>query len=600
VDANEHNHLPAARLRIMNNQIAGAPATRTTVRESVRDTMPAARILAAQAFSRAAGAPLVHGNHIRLLKDAGENYTAWLDAIYAAEQIIHFENYIFRSDTIGWRFAEALVSKAKSGVRVRVLYDWLGALTETSSEFWQKLREGGVEVRCFNPPRFDSPLGWVSRLHRKSLCVDNQVAFVSGLCIGQMWIGYPDRNIPPWRDTGVEIWGPVVADVVQAFAHAWAAAGPELSEDELPAPDSIPAVGSVDLRILGSVASTAGLYRLEQLITVLAQKTIWLTDAYYVGSTSYVQALRHAAMDGVDVRLLVPGSSGDLTFLRPISRAGYRPLLEAGVRVFEWNGSMLHAKTAVADGRWARVGSSNLNMASWLGNWELDVAVENVEFARQMEEMYLKDLENATEIVLGDKNRVRAVESPAGTGGRERRRFRRSGGSASRLTASAIRVGNTVGAAITSRLVLGAAEAKIMTSGGVVLIALAMIALLQPLLLVVPFSLIAGWMGISLLMKARVLRNTSMKHSQSDRQTNGRENSPYPENHYGPSTDTDREPAVQEDGRSAQEPSSGPGDFVDAAGRDTPSGEAPHEQNHDPLPEPLHERKEAAVAPGSH
>jgi cardiolipin synthase len=566
--------------------------------------MPAARILAAQAFSRAAGAPLVHGNHIRLLKDAGENYTAWLDAIYAAEQTIHFENYIFRSDTIGWRFAEAFISKAQSGVSVRVLYDWLGALTETSSQFWQKLREGGVDVRCFNPPRFDSPLGWVSRLHRKSLCVDSQVAFVSGLCIGQMWVGYPERNIPPWRDTGVEIWGPVVADVVQAFAHAWAEAGPELPRDELPRPDSIPATGLVDLRILGSVASTAGLYRLEQLIAVLAQKTLWLTDAYFVGSTSYVQALRGAAMDGVDVRLLVPGSSGDLIFLRPISRAGYRPLLEAGVRVFEWNGSMLHAKTAVADGRWARVGSSNLNMASWLGNWELDVVVENAEFAGQMEEMYLKDLENATEIVLADKNRVRPVEAPAGTASPQdrRQRPRRSGGSASRLTASAIRVGNTVGAAITSRLVLGAAEAKIMTSGGIVLLALAMIALLQPLLLVIPFSLIAGWIGVSLLMKAQALRNTSRKRRLSDRQANGEEDSLFCENQHDVSPHADHEPASAKNSEPARESSvgsAGPADLPDSAGRRASADETPNGQNAEQLPEPVQERKKTPSIPGS-
>lgn len=214
-------------------------------------------------------------------------------------------------------------------------------------------------------------------------------------------------------------------------------------------------------------------------------------------------------MDNVDVRLLVPGSSGDLKFLRPISRAGYRPLLEAGVRVFEWNGSMLHAKTAVADGRWARVGSSNLNMASWLGNWELDIAVENLDFAQKMEQMYLEDLENSTEIVLNKKNRVRPIVDQLPH--RPRRQYgvvRRRSGSASRLTAGALRVGNTVGAAITSRLVLGAAEAKIMFFGGVTLLALTVIALLEPLLMVIPFSLLAGWIGISLLIQAhRLHRN---------------------------------------------------------------------------------------------
>jgi cardiolipin synthase len=228
-------------------------------------------------------------------------------------------------------------------------------------------------------------------------------------------------------------------------------------------------------------------------------------------------------MDGVDVRLLVPGSSGDLRFLRPISRAGYRPLLEAGVRVFEWNGSMLHAKTAVADGRWARVGSSNLNLASWIGNWELDVAVENLEFGEEMEQMYLQDLDNATEIVLSEKNRVRPVAGPRSNkpampelkGLRQPRR-----GSASRLTAGAIRVGNTVGAAITSKLVLGAAEAKIMLFGGAVLLSLALASLMHPLLIVVPFGLISGWIGLSLLIKAYHLH----ANGKDDTALNGQSN----------------------------------------------------------------------------
>jgi cardiolipin synthase len=481
---------------------------RDTSRETPREDA-SARIMAAQAFSRAGGAPLVHGNSIRLLKDASENYPAWLEAIRSAEKNVYFENYIIRDDAIGQRFADALIAKAKEGVRVRLLYDWLGGLTETSSSFWHRLSDGGVEVRCFNPMRFDSPLAWLSRLHRKSVCVDDRVAFVSGLCVGQMWDGYPERNIAPWRDTGVELRGPVVADVIKSFARAWAETGPEIPADELPAPDSIPISGHVDVRVLGNFAAAAGLYRLEQLITVLAQKTLWLTDAYFVGTTSYVQALRGAAMDDVDVRLLVPGSSGDLKFLRPISRAGYRPLLEAGVRVFEWNGSMLHAKTAVADGRWARVGSSNLNMASWLGNWELDVAVEDFNFAQKMEQMYLDDLENSTEIVLNKKNRVRPVaDQPPHHPRHQPAAVRRRSGSASRLTAGALRVGNTVGAAITSRLVLGAAEAKIMFFGGVTLLALTAMALLEPLLMVIPFSLLAGWIGVSLLIQAyRLHRN---------------------------------------------------------------------------------------------
>ena len=141
--------------------------------------------------------------------------------------------------------------------------------------------------------------------------------------------------------------------------------------------DRSPPEGEVALRVVAATSGTAGLFRLDTLVAALARKTLWLTDAYYAGTSAYVQALRAAARDGVDVRLLVPGRGSDIALMQAISRAGYRPLLEAGVRVFEWNGPMLHAKTAVADARWARVGSTNLNLASWIGNRELDVVVED-------------------------------------------------------------------------------------------------------------------------------------------------------------------------------------------------------------------------------
>jgi cardiolipin synthase A/B len=478
------------------------------LRQEVRDAISPMRMLAEQAFSRTAGAPLVPGNTIRLLKDAGDNYPAWLEAIRSAKQTIYFESYFIYDDAVGHQFADALIAKAREGVHVRLLHDWLGGLGKTSARFWRRLREGGIEVRCFNPPRGDSPLGWLSRDHRKSICVDQRVAFVTGLCVGRMWIGAPERAIDPWRDTGIEVRGPAVADIMRAFAQTWAEAGPVLPADELPDRDSISPAGDVMLRVVASIPNLAGLYRLDQLIAAVARKTLWLTDAYFVGTTNYVQALRAAAMDEVDVRLLVPGSS-DIPILVPLSRAGYRPLLEAGVRVFEWNGSMLHAKTAVADGRWARVGSSNLNVASWIGNWELDVAVEDEAFAHAMEEMYLDDLTHATEIVLSEKQRIRSTGRPAPRPSGDRQRS----GSAGRVAAGAISVSNMIGAAITNRRVLGPAEAKITVLAGTVLLAVAAVAMLWPLLLVVPLTLFAVWMAIALLIKAYRLHRAARGHS---------------------------------------------------------------------------------------
>jgi cardiolipin synthase A/B len=472
--------------------------------EQVRGATSPMRLLAEQVFSRVAGAPLVPGNRLRLLRDARENFPTWLEAMRSAAQTIHFENFIMYDDDVGQEFADVLLAKAQEGVRVRLLYDWLGCIGKTSSRFWRRLMGGGVEVRCFNPPRVDSPVGWLSRNHRKSISVDHRVAFVSGLCVGRKWVGEPKRGTEPWRDTGVEVRGPAVADIVRAFAQAWAEAGPLLGADELPDYDAIPPAGDVMVRVVASMPNVAGLYRLDQLIAAVARRSLWLTDAYFVGTTSYVQALRAAALDGVDVRLLVPGSS-DIPVIVSLSRAGYRPLLEAGVRVFEWNGSMLHAKTAVADGRWARVGSSNLNATSWISNWELDVAVEDEPFAHAMQDMYLDDLTHATEIVLSERQRVRPswspVPSPAGRRSRS--------GSAGRVAAGALSVSNTIGAAITNRRLLGPAEAKIMVWAGVVLLIIAALAALWPLLLVVPFTLVAIWLSVAFLIQAYRLRHAA-------------------------------------------------------------------------------------------
>ena len=198
------------------------------------------RLLADQAFSRTAGAPLVGGNQVRLLKDAAENFPAWLDAIRSAERSIFFESYIVGDDATGREFRDALAERARAGVRVRVLHDWLGSPGKFVPGFWRPLLAAGASVRAFNPPRFDSPLGWLSRDHRKSICVDGSVAFVSGLCVDAAWHGDPAAGKEAWRDTGIEIRGPAVADVERAFAQVWAATGVQLGNDELTDPASIP------------------------------------------------------------------------------------------------------------------------------------------------------------------------------------------------------------------------------------------------------------------------------------------------------------------------------------------------------------------------
>ncbi|MET0442925.1 MAG: phospholipase D-like domain-containing protein, partial [Casimicrobiaceae bacterium] len=344
---------------------------------------------------------------MKLLLDARENFPAWLASIAAAKEYILFESYIIADDGVGHQFIDALAERASKGVRVCVVYDWLG-----STKFrrpWEPLRAAGAEIRCFNPPSVESPLAWLTRDHRKSIVVDGEIAYVSGLCVSSVWEGNRAKRLQPWRDTGVELRGESVADIEAAFAQVWrACAGGPLTL-RAPTPHT---TGEVRVRVIAGVPNSASTYRTDLLVASLAREHLWLTDAYFVGTSAYTQALRAAASDGVDVRLLVPGAS-DVPAVSPLSRAGYRALLEGGVRVFEWNGTMLHAKTAVADCRWSRVGSTNLNLVSWMSNYELDVAIEDRAFSEAMAAQYERDLEQATEVVLTRRNRVRRTEPRA-------------------------------------------------------------------------------------------------------------------------------------------------------------------------------------------
>src|SRR6476661_280065 len=217
--------------------------------------------IASRAFSRTAGAPLIPGNHVRLLRDAQENYPGWLEAISRAQQHVHFESYIIHEDDTGREFADALIAEAREGVHVRLIYDWMGGFGKTSRHFWNRLRAAGVDVRCYNPPHFDSPFGWLSRDHRKMLAVDGRVGFITGLCVGRMWVGDPKKHLQPWRDTGVEVRGPAVSQIEEAFAQIWAMMGEAIPESELSSDDNHVTVGNMDMRVVASLPATAGMIR---------------------------------------------------------------------------------------------------------------------------------------------------------------------------------------------------------------------------------------------------------------------------------------------------------------------------------------------------
>lgn len=356
-----------------------------------------------RALDRAAGARTIEGNQVDLLIDGPVTYEAMLEAIGEARRTIHFENYIFRSDSIGQCFAEALAARAREGLEVRVIYDWLGSIA-TRGKFWRRLRDAGVDVRPFNPPKVLAAFANISRDHRKLVVADRGRAILGGLCIGDEWIGAPERGIKPWRDTAVDIYGPAAASLDDAFAVTWRDAGkmPDTLDHDSGrhrVPDQPPGeAGDARLRVIAGRPGRERAYKVLEILAAAAVERLWITDAYTVPPPRLFQAFIDAARDGVDIRLLVPGSS-DVGIVRNLTRIGYRDLLRAGVRIYEWLGPMLHAKTLVADGRWARVGTSNLNASSLLGNYELDVIVDDRKLAHRMEDQFRKDIARSSEIL---------------------------------------------------------------------------------------------------------------------------------------------------------------------------------------------------------
>jgi cardiolipin synthase len=319
-----------------------------------------------------------------------------LALIEGAERWVHLENYIIRADRTGRRFAEALIGRARAGVRARVLYDALGSLG-TSGSYWRRLVAAGVEVRAFHPIVSLHPFSILARDHRKLLVTDGAQAMVGGLCIGDEWAGNPERHRRPWRDTMVRVSGPAAAALDRTFGRIWRRAGPALPPEELAAAPA-PRGGST-VRIVEGVPRRARVYRTVELLAATAAERLWITDAYLVAPAPLYAGLLDAAKGGVDVRILVPGTS-DLPVLRSFTRGGYRELLRAGVRIFEYQGPMVHAKTMLVDQVWARVGSTNLNVSGLLTNYELDLVAECEALTAELAAQFEQDLASSREIVL--------------------------------------------------------------------------------------------------------------------------------------------------------------------------------------------------------
>lgn len=329
-----------------------------------------------------------------------------IEMIEGATDFVSLESYIFMSDSIGQRFSDALVAAAQRGVRVRVIADWIGS-KETGRSFWNGMRAGGVEVSIFNPPGFQAWLGLLPRDHRKLLVVDGKVGLTGGIGISEAWSGgVRRRRTAPWRDTAVRITGPAALDMARAFDTMWRRAHHE-ERRTARRHRLVRRSRGADIDPASSTGSVVGIvegepWRLRvaralQMQAVSAERCIWIASAYFYPSSAELEALAGAALDGVDVRILVP-SKYDHPWVRRFTRQVYARLLRNGVRIWEWNGVMMHAKTSVVDSRWVRVGSTDFNPLGVAINYELDALIEDRALGEEAEEMFRSDLAESTEI----------------------------------------------------------------------------------------------------------------------------------------------------------------------------------------------------------
>ena len=365
------------------------------------------------------GSPLTTGNQVRLLQDGPATYQAMYAAIQKAKDHINLETYILDDDEVGQRFAQALIAKQRQGVQVNLIRDSVGTF-DTPAAFFQQMIDSGIEVLEFNPinpamSRKDWALN--QRNHRKLLIVDGRTAFLGGINISSVYSGGSfkkgSRSKPKdgvdssmtWRDTDLQLRGPVVAELQKLFLAAWEnqRGKPLAQRNYFPTPE---VVGHEVVRAIGSSPEEPFSLIYATLLSAIgsAETTVHLTNAYFVPDPQLLEALENAVQRGVDVKLILPAKT-DSWLVFHAGRHYYGRLLRAGVKIYERRGVILHSKTALIDGVWATVGSTNLDWRSFLHNYELNAVILGAEFGGQVRAMFDRDLAASDEIRLDEWER---------------------------------------------------------------------------------------------------------------------------------------------------------------------------------------------------
>lgn len=366
---------------------------------------------------QATGVPLIAGNQVSLLFDGPATMRAMMEAAKNAKTSINLETYIFDHDEIGTQFAEILMQKRRDGVTVNIIVDGVGTLA-TPKEFFERLQQAGVNVLVFNPVNpTKRPGKWAlnNRDHRKIMIVDGKVAFTGGINISSTYAnsslfrsnkrpGKVNEEDVGWRDTHIKIEGPAVGALQWAFIDNWV----HQDAGELPEIEYFPKLVPVGEKVVRVLATSpdrdSEIYKSLVLAIGEAKKSIYLTAAYFVPDQQIVDGLIAAAQRGVDVQLVLPGVS-DHDFIKYAGESFYHELLAGGVRIFQLQVAVLHAKTTVIDGMWSSIGSANIDRRSFIHNYEVNVVVLDPHFGRDMEAAFREDLRHSKEIKLEEWKR---------------------------------------------------------------------------------------------------------------------------------------------------------------------------------------------------
>ena len=399
-----HGQVSTARSEAILDQLAGSAGATDLLQKHL-------------AYEQAinADSPLTLGNRLTLLQNGPATYQAMFAEIRGAKDHINLETYIFDDGEVGQKFSDLLLERQRAGVQVNVIYDSIGALL-TPSAFFDRLRAGGIQVLEFNPvnPLTGNKKAWLlnNRDHRRQLVIDGRIAFTGGINISNTYSSSPlgrraknrgnrpSGQIAGWRDTHIQIEGPVVAEFQKLFIESWT----RQKGEPLAAKNYFPLLkprGDAIVRAIGSTPNDPQNLIYLTLLSAIshAEREVHFTIAYFAPDPQLLKALTNAARRGVDVKLVLPSYTDSWPIFH-LGRSYYSELLKSGVRIYERRGAVMHAKTACIDGVWSTIGSTNLDWRSFLHNDEINAVVLGRSFAAQMEVMFAKDLAESSMITL--------------------------------------------------------------------------------------------------------------------------------------------------------------------------------------------------------